>query len=133
MTDTEYIKTQFARCTTEHQAIIIRGRLYRADEKNFENKIKRYVKQRGGWCLKYWGSGMTRAGVPDLLICIDGMLCPVEVKAQDGRPTRLQLQTIADLRQAGAPAVVLYPSGYDTWREWCEAGFPAPWLPVIVR
>ena len=27
-----------------------------AAEKNFENKVKKFLKDKGAWVLKYWGS-----------------------------------------------------------------------------
>lgn len=41
-----------------------------AAEKNFEEKVKKYLKENGCWFLKYWGGGgFTKSGIPDLLVC----------------------------------------------------------------
>ena len=42
-------------------------------EKTLDNKVKDFLKARGSWNLKYWaGGGFTKAGVPDILACVDG-------------------------------------------------------------
>lgn len=44
-----------------------------AAEKNFENKVKAFLKDTGAWLLKYWGgAAYTKSGIPDLLVCSDG-------------------------------------------------------------
>ena len=45
-----------------------------AAEKQFENKVKTYLKKLPNcWFIKYWGGGMSKAGIPDLLCCINGI------------------------------------------------------------
>lgn len=44
-----------------------------AAEKNFENKVKKFLKDKGAWVLKYWGgAAYTKSGIPDLLVCFKG-------------------------------------------------------------
>ena len=60
-------------------------------EKNFENKVKRYLDDYGCWWLKYWGgAAYTKKGIPDILCCSDGMFLGIEVKAPNGKPSLLQ-------------------------------------------
>ena len=35
-------------------------------EKQFENKVKKFLKEQGCWVLKTWSNGVQRKGVPDL-------------------------------------------------------------------
>ena len=45
-----------------------------AAEKQFENKVKKYLAERNDWYLKYWGGGgFTKSGVPDLIVCDKGL------------------------------------------------------------
>lgn len=89
-----------------------------AAEKQFENKIKDFLKEQGAWFIKYWaGSKFTKDGIPDLLCCINGHFVAVEVKAQNGTPSDLQLYNVREIRKAGGFAFVLYPSGYDEFKE----------------
>ena len=100
-----------------------------AGEKNFEERVKRYLKSIGvyplgtppdkmiappiGYYEKRWGGGtFTKSGLPDLHIVVNGMSVDVELKAQNGRPSELQIFVIKQIRAAGGFAFVLYPSGY---------------------
>lgn len=92
-----------------------------AAEKNFENKIKKYLDGLGAWYIKYWSGGIstkqgvrkfTKDGIPDLLCCVNGYFVAIEVKAQNGKPSELQLHAIDEIRKAQGFAVVAYPSGW---------------------
>lgn len=88
-----------------------------AQEKTFENRIKKYLTSVGAWHLKYWaGAQFTKSGIPDILSCVNGYFVAIEVKAQEGKPTELQLHTIQQIRQSGGFAFVLYPSGYEKFK-----------------
>lgn len=91
-----------------------------AAEKNFENRIKRYLDDKGIWYVKFFANGFTRRGVPDLLCCVNGKFVAVEVKAQDGHPTDLQVREQKRIMKAGGVAVIVYPSGFDKFKELIE-------------
>lgn len=84
-----------------------------AAEKNFENKIKKYIEEQGGWQVKFFANRMTKNGIPDLLCCVGGYFVAIEVKAQNGRPSELQLYHCRKIREAGGFAFIVYPSGWD--------------------
>lgn len=74
--------------------------------------IKRYP---SAWVFKVAGGVYQNAGVPDLLVCIDGRLYAIEAKRQGAgetadaarrRVTPRQEAQIAALRRAGAKAAV---------------------------
>lgn len=89
-----------------------------AQEKNFENKIKKFLSEQGAWHVKYWaGSQFTKSGIPDILACVNGHFVAIEVKAQHGKPSELQLHTIKKIREAGGFAVIVYPSGFEKFKE----------------
>ena len=93
-----------------------------AAEKNFENKIKEYLHKQGCWVLKYWGGGgFTKSGVPDLLICCSSYFIAVEVKAENGRPSQLQLAELRKIRKSGGIAILLYPEDFDTFKRLIRA------------
>ena len=111
-----------------------RGRRIMGAEKNFEEKVKRYLKSIGvyplgtppdkmiappiGYYEKRWGGGtFTKSGLPDLHIVIHGYSVDVELKSQNGRPSDLQIFVIKQIRAAGGFAFVLYPSGYSDFVE----------------
>lgn len=96
-------------------------------EKNFENKIKAFLKEQGCWTLKTWSNGVQRSGVPDLLVCCQGRFIGVELKATHGKPSELQLWNLKKIEEAGGYAWLLYPSGGDTFKDFIkrlEGGFP---------
>ena len=84
------------------------------EEKRFENKIKKYIEELGGYQVKQFGCAYTRAGVPDLLCCINNRFVAIEVKAQNGKPSPLQLKNLHDIDDAGGFAILAYP---DKWPE----------------
>lgn len=88
-----------------------------ASEKQFENKIKRYLKERGCYRVKYHGNYFSESGTPDILACVNGYFLAIEVKAQDGHPSELQLVKIADIRKAGGFGYVAYPSGWNRLKD----------------
>lgn len=85
-------------------------------EKEFENKVKAFLKDRGCWVLKTWSNGVQRQGVPDLLVCCNGFFVGVELKAEKGRPSDLQLWNIEEIRKSGGIAIVLYPDKFEQFK-----------------
>ena len=88
-----------------------------AEEKQFEEKVKRLLKLRGCWVLKTFSNGIQRAGVPDLLICCKGKFYGVELKAEKGRVSRLQEHELKLIEEAGGRALILKPSGLERFLE----------------
>lgn len=84
-----------------------------AAEKNFENKIKGFLKDTGCWFLKYWGgAAYTKSGIPDILACCNGKFLAIEVKAPHGKPSELQLYNLKKIDEAGGFAILLYPTDF---------------------
>lgn len=81
-------------------------------EKAFEEKVKKFLKEHGCWVLKTWSNGIQRQGVPDLLVCCNGYFLGIELKAETGHPSGLQLWNIDEIRKAGGFAMVLYPKDF---------------------
>ena len=88
-----------------------------AQEKQFENKIKRYLKERDCYRVKYFGCSYSEAGTPDILACCNGYFLAIEVKADNGKPSELQLVKIDAIRKAGGFAYVVYPSGWNRLKD----------------
>lgn len=99
-----------------------------AAEKIFEGQIKKYLHSIGvypagypsdrmqapliGWYTKIWGGGFQKAGVPDIIACVNGFMVAIEVKASNGRPSELQKLNVSRINHAGGIAVFLYPEGF---------------------
>lgn len=86
-------------------------------EKAFENKVKDFLKQKNCWVLKTWSNGVQRSGIPDLLVCCNGYFLGIELKAQNGRPSELQLWNVKKIRESKGIAIVLYPNQFDRFKE----------------
>lgn len=78
------------------------------------------LKQQGDpvWWCKLHGSGMQRAGVPDLVIVYYGHTQFVELKAPGKKPTRLQQHVLRDIIHAQGHAAWADTPG--TVRIWLE-------------
>jgi hypothetical protein len=58
----------------------------------------------GGAVVKTHGTGTAKAGTPDLLICLAGRFCAVELKQPGKTPTPLQMKRLRTWAAAGALA-----------------------------
>lgn len=86
-------------------------------EKNFENRVKLFLKSKGVWYVKFWGGLYTKAGIPDLLICANGHFVAVELKAEDGHASMLQLNQIREIEKSNGIALILYPSQFEEFKK----------------
>ena len=66
--------------------------------------------------MKFFANAYTRSGVPDLLVCCNGRFVAIEVKAENGRPSELQLHNIEEIKKAGGIAIVLYPKDFEMFK-----------------
>ena len=83
-----------------------------AQEKNFENKIKLYLKSHDHYFVKYFANRMTKVGVPDILACINGKFVGIEVKSSTGKPSELQIHNVKKINDSGGYAMIVSP---DQW------------------
>lgn len=107
-----------------------------AKEKLYENQIKRYLQSVGVYALgtpkhkmtvdpvgyyeKRHGSVFTKSGLPDLHICIHGKSIEAEIKAENGKPSELQLFMVEQINMSGGCAVIIYPRHFDMFKELVE-------------
>lgn len=107
-----------------------------AEEKLFEGHLKKYLHSVGvypagcpedkmtvparGWYIKVWGGGFQKSGIPDMIACIEGQFFGIELKASDGHPSALQLLNIRRIKAAGGIAIILYPSGFEEFKDCIE-------------
>lgn len=89
-------------------------------EKEFENKIKSYLKERGHWYVKFFANSYTRRGIPDILTCVNGKFVAIEVKNETGRPSPLQIREINLIKDAGGIAVILKPNEFESFKTLIE-------------
>lgn len=79
--------------------------------------MKKFLDSQGAWYVKFFANSFTKSGIPDILACVNGYFVGVEVKAQNGKPSELQLYNVKKIREAGGFAVVLYPSAFDEFKK----------------
>ena len=86
-------------------------------EKVYENKIKAYLKSIGAYFIKTHGDRFSKVGTPDILACVNGYFVAIEVKAENGKPSELQLHHIEQIKKAGGEAYILYPKDFENFKE----------------
>jgi hypothetical protein len=96
---------------------VLFGGIVMASEKLFENRVKKFLKDKGCWFIKYWGgAAFTKAGIPDLLICCNGYFIAAEIKGDGGNPSDLQLYNIEQIEKAGGIGLVIYPYQFNDFK-----------------
>lgn len=88
-----------------------------AAEKNFENRVKKFLKEQNCWFLKTWGGGLQRSGIPDLLISCNGRFVGVELKAPNGKPSELQIWNLLKIDDSGGFGWLLYPKTFEAFKD----------------
>lgn len=107
-----------------------------ASEKLFEKRVEKYLHSIGvyqagtpshlmnveqiGWFTKIWGGGFQKSGIPDLILCVNGIFMTVELKAPKGRPSDLQKMNTARINQSNGIGVILYPDGFEQFKKIIE-------------
>lgn len=76
-----------------------------AAEQIIQTKIQKWLRGQGYYVVNVMKAG--RAGVPDLLCCINGTFVGLEVKAPNGRPTDLQRANINKINDEGGVAGIV--------------------------
>lgn len=88
-----------------------------AAEKNYENRIKKYLESKGSWFVKFFANAYTSSGIPDILCCINGRFVGIEVKQETGKPSLLQKVHLKRIGEAGGIGILAYPSGYEKLKD----------------
>ena len=105
-----------------------------AGEKNFENRLKRWLESVGiyplahpkdkitvhpcGYYEKRWGGGrFQKSGLPDMRIVVNGIALEVELKDTHGTPSDLQKRNVQQINYSGGLAFILYPEGFETFKD----------------
>lgn len=92
-----------------------------AAEKNFENRLKKFLESEGCWFVKFFANAYTKSGIPDILCCCNGYFVAVEVKAPNGKPSELQKYNIQKINDSGGYGVILYPDQFDDFNHMIQA------------
>ena len=83
--------------------------------------MKQFLKDKHCWVLKYWGGApYTKSGIPDLLVCCCGQFLGIELKAERGKPSDLQMYNLRKIEAAGGFGVLLYPEHFELFKQFIE-------------
>ena len=84
-----------------------------AEEKKLENRIKKYLTEKGCYWVKYFGCVYTRSGVADLLCSIGGKFVALECKSSVGKLSELQKHELEKVRKSGGLAYCVSPQNWE--------------------
>jgi|SRR5690554_3523548 len=87
-------------------------------EKKVKDKIKALCKQYGAYYTMPVMTGMATNGTPDILVCCAGVFAGVEAKAGKGKPTKLQMVRLREIRDAGGTALIINENNLDVLERW---------------
>lgn len=73
-------------------------------EAQIQKAVISFLEKKGAFVVKT--IACSKAGVPDILCCLNGKFIGVEVKSERGKPTKLQLFQLAKIEEAGGLAFV---------------------------
>ena len=105
-----------------------------AGEKNFENRLKKWLEDEGiyplgepvdrmsappcGYWEKRWGGGRyVKSGLPDMRIVVKGLALEVETEGHYRHPFRTAKAQHCPNQQFRLLGFILYPEGFETLQE----------------
>lgn len=59
---------------------------------------------------------MSKAGIPDIIACVNGTFVAIEVKGPNGKPSELQKRNIRLINECGGIAYILYPHQFEKFK-----------------
>lgn len=95
-----------------------------------EGKVKAAVRkilvEEGVYYFMPAANGFGRAGIPDIICCVQGFFLAIELKAGKGKTTALQDREIAAINDQGGQAMVVNENNINEVKEniqWIKANF----------
>jgi Holliday junction resolvase len=70
-----------------------------------KDDICKFLDKIGSWHFRPYMAGFGKAGVADIIACIDGMFFSIEVKREGKEPTPRQKTRMEEIEKAGGFAV----------------------------
>ena len=78
----------------------------RLSETNFKRRVIDYLKREYPKAWFYKSADKFTAGIPDLIICLEGFFYAIELKVGSNKPTPIQEVVIRKIQSAGGRAAV---------------------------
>lgn len=85
-------------------------------EQAIQHSMLKELKRRGHYAVKIISAN--RAGVPDIIACINGRFAGIEVKKPGGRVSALQKHHLQEIEKAGGTHIVCY--SLKEFKEWLD-------------
>ena len=86
-------------------------------EAKVKKKVKEILDQMGVYHFSPMQNGMGRAGIPDIIGCLEGQFLGIECKAGKGKTTALQERELNRILNAGGEAYVINEENIEQLRE----------------
>ena len=78
-------------------------------ESKVKAKVTKVLKELGVWYFFPLSNGLGKAGIPDIICCVNGVFVSVETKAdKTKKPTQLQLICADQIKAAGGYWLLVY-------------------------
>lgn len=82
-------------------------------ESKTKNIVKNILDAYGVYYFMPPGVGYGRAGIPDIICCVNGYFLAIECKAGRGKTTALQERELQNIKTAGGVGIVVYNKSED--------------------
>lgn len=86
-------------------------------ERKVKAKIESILKSEDVYYFFPATHGYGRAGVPDIIACVNGQFLAIECKAGNNKPTELQVREIERIRNRGGQALVANEENWEMVRD----------------
>lgn len=77
-------------------------------ETNFQQRVQKLIRSRGGYCKKNWGSMVSAPGVSDITVCYKGLYITLECKIEGNKPSPAQGVHARNVNKAGGLTAVVW-------------------------
>lgn len=82
-------------------------------EAKTKQRVRKILDDAGAYHFNPFGGGYGRAGIPDIIACVNGCFLAIECKAGKGKTTALQDRELENIRAAGGATMVVYNTDDD--------------------
>lgn len=82
-------------------------------EAKVKAQVRKILDDAGAYHFNPFGGGYGRAGIPDIIACVNGFFLAIECKAGNGKTTALQDRELENIRAAGGVTMVVYNNDED--------------------
>ena len=76
-------------------------------EGRVKQKVRKVLNELGAYYSMTVTGGFGNSGTPDYIVCFGGRFYGIECKAQDNKPTALQLKHLKDIKRNGGVALII--------------------------